>query len=169
MSAEGKNELKQVTIWCDGACKGNPGPGGYGAILFSGDKRKELSAAYRRTTNNRMEMLGLIVALETLKFACQVKVYSDSKYVVDSLKLGYPKRWRQNGWKLADKKPAKNVDLWQRLLEQMERHQVELNWVKGHAGTELNEAVDQLANAAIKNAAAMLIDEAFEKESDLFG
>jgi ribonuclease HI len=98
-----------------------------------------------------------------------VKVYSDSKYVVDSLKLGYPKRWRQNGWKLADKKPAKNVDLWQRLLEQMERHQVELNWVKGHAGTELNEAVDQLANAAIKNAAAMLIDDGFEKESDLFG
>ncbi|MEN9359271.1 MAG: ribonuclease h [Verrucomicrobiota bacterium] len=169
MTASGRKELKAVTVWCDGACKGNPGPGGYGAILLSGDKRKELSAGYRRTTNNRMEMLGLIISLETLKFPCRVTVYSDSKYVVDSLNLGYPRRWRQNGWKLADKKPAKNVDLWQRLLDQVERHQVELHWVKGHAGTELNEAVDQLANLAIKNTSALLIDEAFEKETDLFG
>lgn len=140
---------KQVTIYTDGACSGNPGPGGWGAILTYGTVEKELSGAEEQTTNNRMEMMAVISALEALKGACAVGLYTDSKYVCQGMTEWLP-GWKARGWKTADKKPVKNADLWQRLEEAVNRHDVSWHWVKGHAGDPMNERADALARNAIK-------------------
>ena len=139
--------MKTVTIYTDGSCLGNPGPGGWGAILMYDSHKKEISGGEANTTNNRMELLGVITALETLKEPCKVELYSDSKYVVDSLQKGWAKSWRARGWRKADKKPALNPDLWERLLKLCDYQSVTLHWVKGHAENEFNNRCDQLAVA----------------------
>ncbi len=137
--------MKQVNIYSDGACSGNPGPGGYGTILEFGTVTKELSGGFADTTNNRMELLGAIVGLEALKEPCEVTLYSDSKYLCDAVCQGWVYSWQARGWKKADKKPALNVDLWQRLLPLLETHKVTFVWIKGHAGHPMNERCDTLA------------------------
>jgi ribonuclease HI len=138
----------RIIIYTDGACLGNPGPGGYGAVLLYQGKRKELSGGYRRTTNNRMELMGAIVALEALKTRSQVLLYTDSRYVVDAVEKGWAQKWRRNGWRKPDKQMAMNPDLWERLLAACSQHEVRFEWVKGHAGNVENERCDALANAA---------------------
>jgi len=142
--------MKQVKIYTDGACSGNPGPGGWGAILMYQDFRKELSGGEPHTTNNRMELMGAISALEALKEPCQVALYSDSKYVIDGLAKGWAKGWRAKGWIKSDKKPALNPDLWGRLLDLYDYHTVALHWVKGHADNPYNNRCDELAVAESK-------------------
>ena len=137
--------MKTVTLYTDGACSGTPGPGGWGAILEYGGAEKELSGGEDSTTNNRMELTAVIRGLEALKEPCTVELYSDSKYVVDALQKGWAKGWRARGWIKSDKKPALNPDLWQRLLELTEIHQVHCHWVKGHADNPKNNRCDQLA------------------------
>lgn len=136
-----------VEIFTDGACSGNPGPGGWGAILRCKGREKELSGGEAHTTNNRMELTGVIKALEALKYPCEVKITTDSKYVVDGITKGWAVGWKKRGWKKADGKPALNPDLWGRLLELLEIHQVEFCWIKGHAGHPENERCDTLAVA----------------------
>ncbi|MGN0203961.1 MAG: ribonuclease HI [Coprococcus sp.] len=142
-----------VTIYTDGAARGNPGPGGYGAVLEYIDTKgqlhvKELSAGYRKTTNNRMELMGVIAALEALNRPCDVTLYSDSKYVVDAFNQHWVDSWIRKGWKRGRNEPVKNVDLWQRLLKAKAPHQVRFVWVKGHDGHPQNERCDQLATTA---------------------
>jgi ribonuclease HI len=137
-----------VIIHTDGACSGNPGPGGWGAILTSGAHEKEIKGGEPHTTNNRMELMAAIAALEALKKPSTVELHTDSKYVHDGISQ-WINKWKRNGWKTADKKPVKNMDLWQRLDTAIQRHDVHWRWVKGHAGHELNERADQLAVAAI--------------------
>ena len=137
--------MKQVNVYTDGACSGNPGPGGWGAILEYKGTRKELSGGEAQTTNNRMEMTAVLRALEALKEPCRVVLCSDSKYVIDALSKGWAKKWRANGWKRGDKKPALNPDLWEQLLNACERHEIEYQWIKGHAGHAENERCDELA------------------------
>ena len=137
--------MKTVQIFTDGACSGNPGPGGWGAILSYGTAEKELSGGAAETTNNRMELTGVISALAALKEPCQVLLTTDSKYVVDSITKGWVYGWKKRGWVKSDKKPALNVDLWEQLLPLLERHKVTFHWVKGHAGHPENERCDQLA------------------------
>ena len=139
-----------VVIWTDGSSRGNPGPGGYGAVLLYTDPagkehRRELSQGYRCTTNNRMELLAVITALESLKRPCKVELHSDSQYVINAFKKGWVWGWVKRGWKTASKQPVKNPDLWKRLLGLSKKHDIDWVWVKGHAGTELNERCDQLA------------------------
>jgi ribonuclease HI len=154
--------LKKVAIYTDGGCIGNPGPGGYGAVLLYGEHRKEISAGYKLTTNNRMELLACIAALELLKYKCDVIIYSDSKYVVDSFEKGWAKKWRANGWRRNKKDKAENPDLWERLLDLCEKHNVQFEWVKGHAGNSENERCDKLAEKAAKSH-HLLIDINYEK------
>ena len=142
--------MKTVTIYTDGACSGNPGPGGWGAILEWNGVEKELRGGENPTTNNRMELTAVIVALETLKEACIVELYSDSKYVIDALTKGWLASWRKNGWRKADKKPVLNIDLWERLLPQLAQHEIHYHWVKGHAENEKNNRCDQMAVAESK-------------------
>ncbi|WP_417828471.1 ribonuclease HI [Thalassospira sp.] len=137
-----------VEIYTDGACSGNPGPGGWGAILRFKGVEKEMSGGDRETTNNRMEMMAAISALEALKRPCVVDIYTDSSYVRDGI-TKWIFGWQKRGWKTADKKPVKNVELWQRLLKALEPHQVEWHWVKGHAGHPENERCDELARLAV--------------------
>jgi ribonuclease HI len=137
--------LKEVIIYTDGACTGNPGPGGYGVVLLSDRHRKELSGGYRLTTNNRMEMMAAIVALQALKYRCLVTLHTDSKYLVDAIAQGWAKKWQKNGWMRNKKEEAKNPDLWQQLLDLCNKHQVKLVWVRGHAGIAENEYCDRLA------------------------
>lgn len=137
--------LKQVILYTDGACIGNPGPGGYGTVLLYGSHRKELAGGFRLTTNNRMEMMAAIVGLQALKQKCSVMVYSDSKYLVDAIMLGWAFKWRSKGWMRNRTERAVNADLWQQLLKLCEQHQVTFEWVKGHAGNVENERCDQLA------------------------
>ena len=139
--------MKTVTIYTDGACSGNPGPGGWGAILMYGRHKKELSGGDAQTTNNRMELCGVIAALEQLKEPCAVELYSDSKYVIDALEKGWAKSWQAKGWRKADKKPALNPDLWERLLALCDTHTVPCHWVKGHAENEFNNRCDEMAVA----------------------
>lgn len=139
--------MKTVEIYTDGACSGNPGPGGWGAILRYMGKEKVLSGGENQTTNNRMELTGAIQALSALKEPCQVELYSDSKYVVDALEKGWAIGWQKKGWVKSDKKPALNSDLWEQLLELCRIHKVNCHWVKGHAANELNERCDRLAVA----------------------
>ena len=143
--------MKQVNIYSDGACSGNPGPGGYGTVLEYNGVTKEFSEGFADTTNNRMEMLGAIVGLEALKEPCEVTLYSDSRYLCESVNQRWVYGWQARGWKKADKKPALNVDLWQRLLPLLETHQVTFVWIKGHAGHPMNERCDALAVAAREN------------------
>ncbi len=143
--------MRYVEIFTDGACSGNPGPGGWGAILRYGDKEKELSGGEKNTTNNRMELTAVIKALSALKEPCRVKLTTDSKYVVDSINLGWARSWQKNGWRKADKKPALNAELWEQLLALMDIHTVEMVWVKGHAGHPENERCDALAVNFYKN------------------
>lgn len=137
--------IKTVEIFSDGACSGNPGPGGYGTILRFGNAEKELSGGERHTTNNRMELMGVIAGLSALKEPCCVILTTDSKYVVDSITKGWVYGWKKRGWIKSDKKPALNVDLWEKLLPLLEMHDVTFNWVKGHAGHPENERCDRLA------------------------
>jgi len=137
--------IKFVEIFTDGACSGNPGPGGYGVVLRYGTREKELSGGDSSTTNNRMELLGVITGLAALKEPCQVTLTTDSKYVVDSITKGWVYNWKKNNWIKSDKKPALNVDLWEKLLPLLEKHKVTFKWVKGHAGHPENERCDRLA------------------------
>ena len=136
---------KFVEIFTDGACSGNPGPGGWGAVLRFGQREKELCGGEADTTNNRMELTAVIEALSALKEPCSVKLTTDSKYVCDAITKGWVYSWKQNGWKKADKKPALNIDLWEKLLPLLATHEVEFCWVKGHAGHPENERCDTLA------------------------
>ncbi len=147
MSAPSPN-LKRVTMHTDGSCIGNPGPGGYGVVLEYQGKERELSGGFRRTTNNRMEILAVIVGLEALTEKCAATVYSDSRYVVDAVEKGWAKRWRANGWMRNKREQAINPDLWERLLKALNKHMVEMKWVRGHAGNAGNIRADRLALAA---------------------
>ena len=142
--------MKTVTLYTDGACSGNPGPGGWGAILEFNGTEKELSGGESSTTNNRMELTAVIAGLSALKEPCIVELYSDSKYVIDGLSKGWAEGWQKNGWKKADKKPALNPDLWEKLLELTRVHNLRYHWVKGHAENEKNNRCDQLAVAESK-------------------
>jgi len=141
--------MKKVTIYTDGACSGNPGPGGYGVVMIHGSHRKEISGGEAQTTNNRMEMMGVIVGLQALKTPCEVDLYSDSRYVVDAIEKDWVTRWKQNNWMRNKKEPALNVDLWEKMLPLLVMHKVSFHWVKGHAGNPENERCDELARAAI--------------------
>ena len=134
-----------IEIYTDGACKGNPGPGGYGVVLISGDRKRELSGGFRKTTNNRMELLACIEGLRSLKRPCSVVLTSDSKYVVNAMVKGWAKKWQSKGWMLSPSKPAKNTDLWKQLFELCEMHHVKFKWVKGHNDHPENERCDTLA------------------------
>lgn len=138
----------EVELFTDGACSGNPGPGGWGAILRIGDREKELFGGEKITTNNRMELMGAISGLEALKRPCRVKLFTDSRYVMDGA-TKWIHSWKRNGWRTADKKPVKNVELWQRLDAARVPHDIDWIWVKGHSGHPENERVDQLARAEI--------------------
>ena len=138
----------KVAIWTDGACSGNPGPGGWGAILRYGEKTKELSGGEPLTTNNRMELSGAIGALEALTRPCAIELHTDSQYLRNGV-MTWMKNWKRNGWRTADRKPVKNEDLWRRLDEAKERHVIEWRWVKGHAGDEMNERADELARTGM--------------------
>ena len=142
--------MKQVELYTDGACSGNPGPGGWGAILIFKGIEKELSGGEASTTNNRMELTAVIEGLSALKESCIVELYSDSKYVIDGLSKGWAASWRAKGWRKADKKPALNPDLWEELLNLTEKHQMRYHWVKGHAENPYNNRCDELAVAESK-------------------
>ncbi|MGN0071610.1 MAG: ribonuclease HI [Atopobiaceae bacterium] len=156
----------QVTIYTDGSSRGNPGPGGYGAVLLFTDSkgevhRREFSQGYRLTTNNRMELMGAIVALEALRRPCAVELHSDSQYVVNAFNKHWVEGWQKRGWKTASKQPVKNPDLWRRLLDAMRPHDVRFIWVKGHAGHEFNERCDELATTAADDRAHWAEDPGF--------
>ena len=147
--------MKEVILYTDGACSGNPGPGGYGAVLLFTDAsgtthRKELSGGETQTTNNRMEIMGVIKGLELLKKPCRVILYSDSRYVVDAIEKGWAIRWKNNNWMRNKKDKALNIDLWEKLLLLLDMHDVDCKWVKGHADNEENNRCDELARAAIE-------------------
>ena len=142
--------MKTVTLYTDGACSGNPGPGGWGAILEYQGIEKEFSGGESCTTNNRMELTAVIAGLSALKEPCIVELYSDSKYVIDGLSKGWAAGWQKNGWRKADKKPALNPDLWEKLLDLVAMHQVRYHWVKGHAENPKNNRCDELAVAQWK-------------------
>ena len=154
-------ELRHVTIHTDGSCIGNPGPGGYAAILDYQGQEGVLSGGFRRTTNNRMEILAVITGLEALKERCSVTVYSDSQYVVDAIEKGWARKWQASGWMRNKRERAVNPDLWERLLKALDKHDVELKWVRGHAGNAGNERADKLALAAA-NGKNLLRDEGYE-------
>jgi ribonuclease HI len=156
-------KVKHVTIYTDGACLGNPGPGGYGAILLYQGHKKELSGGYRNTTNNRMEIMAAIVGLEALKGKCKVMLYSDSEYLVKAVSRGWAQRWRAKGWKRSKREKAFNPDLWERLLQLCAYHEVQFSWVKGHAGTPENMRCDELAVQAAQRP-GLPVDEGYIKE-----
>lgn len=141
---------KGVTVYTDGACIGNPGPGGYGVVLIYGQNRKELSGGYRLTTNNRMELMAAIVGLRVLKTRCVVTLHSDSEYLVTSSRVGLPQRWRERGWRRTKKGKAPNRDLWEQLLDLYAKHDVMFVWVRGHSGDPENERCDQLSRSAAR-------------------
>jgi len=143
-----QSTLISVDVYTDGACKGNPGPGGYGVILRCGEHGKELHGGRRRTTNNRMELLACVEALRALKSACDVTIHSDSKYIVNAFSKGWAERWRRNGWKRNKHDKAENADLWAEFLTLSDQHRVRFEWVRGHSGHPENERCDQLATTA---------------------
>ena len=145
--------MKKIDVYTDGACTGNPGKGGYGAVLIYNGIKKEISGGYVLTTNNRMELIAAIEALKQLKEPCEVTLYSDSKYLTDAINKGWLESWKKNNWKKSDKKSVLNIDLWQELAKLLEIHCVEFVWVKGHAGNEFNEVCDALAVDAYTNSA----------------
>jgi ribonuclease HI len=138
----------KISIYTDGSSRGNPGPGGFGTLLICGEKRKEVSAGYVRTTNNRMELLAAIAGLEVLKRPSVVTLHSDSKYLIDAINKGWLKGWKRRGWTKSDRQPVKNIDLWQRLDAAAATHEVTWKWVRGHAGNRNNERCDELATSA---------------------
>lgn len=142
---------KFVEIFTDGACSGNPGAGGWGVVLRFGEHEKELCGGEKHTTNNRMELTAVIKGLEALREPCRVRLVTDSKYVADGITKGWAKSWRANGWRKGDKKPALNPDLWERLLGLLDKHEVTVEWVKGHAGHPENERCDNLAVSYYQN------------------
>jgi ribonuclease HI len=146
--SRGREREKSVDLWTDGACRGNPGPGGWAALLIAGENEKELAGAEPLTTNNRMELTAAIRGLEALKRRCTVRVHTDSEYVKRGV-TEWLEDWKRRGWKTADKKPVKNVDLWEQLDALLGKHDIEWRWVRGHSGVPENERVDQLANRAI--------------------
>jgi len=157
-----------VTMYTDGSCLGNPGPGGYGAVLIYGEYKgkdaanyKELAQGYKNTTNNRMELLAVIVGLDSLTRSCSVTLWTDSKYVQQAITKGWLRNWQKNGWKTAAKKPVKNQDLWRRLQPLIQKHDVTFNWVKGHSGHMFNERVDDLARNAASGS-GLLEDEGMD-------
>jgi ribonuclease HI len=154
--------LKSVTIYTDGACLGNPGPGGYGVVLLYKGRRKELSGGYRETTNNRMEIMAAIVGLKALKEKCEATLYSDSEYLVKAMTKGWVKRWRKNNWRRNRKEKALNPDLWEQLLQLYEYHQVEFKWVKGHAKSAENNRCDELALEAAQQS-NLPVDEGYNE------
>jgi ribonuclease HI len=156
-------EFKCVTVYTDGACLGNPGPGGYGVILFYQGHKRELSGGYRKTTNNRMEIMAAIIGLEALKEKCSVMLYSDSQYLVKAMSKGWVQRWRANGWKRNKRDQVLNPDLWKRLLQLCEYHDVQFGWVKGHADSPENMRCDELAMQAAQQA-DLPVDEGYIKE-----
>jgi len=158
-------EIKKVTIYTDGGSLGNPGPGGYGVVLIYQGKRKELSGGFRLTTNNRMELLAAIEGLKSLKTKCDVTLYSDSKYLVDAINLGWLESWQAKGWKRSKNKPVLNIDLWKELLKCFEKHEVKFVWVQGHAGIEENERCDLLTQIAA-NSNNLRIDEVYENQNN---
>ncbi len=162
------SELKKVTIYTDGGCIYNPGPGGYGVVLIYGKHRKELSRGFRLTTNNRMELLAVISGLEALKAHCRVTVHSDSQYVVNAIEKGWARRWRAKGWWRNKEEKAVNPDLWERLLLLCERHEVTFRWVRGHAGNKENERCDELARAAATGP-NLAVDADYEASATLRG
>ena len=153
--------MKKVDIYTDGACTGNPGKGGFGAVLRYNDVQKEISRGFVKTTNNRMELMAAIEALKMLNEPCEVDLYSDSKYLTDAINKGWLDGWIKNGWKKADRKNVLNVDLWKKLVSMLEIHHVRFIWVKGHAGNKYNELCDHLAVDAYTNAAEY-VDENYE-------
>ena len=144
-------EMKEVEIYTDGACSGNPGPGAYGVVMLYNGRRKEFSGGYKQTTNNRMEIMGVIKGLQSLLQPCKVRLYSDSKYVVDAIEKKWVEKWQKNNWMRNKKEQALNVDLWQTLLPLLAQHDVRFIWVKGHADNVENERCDQLAREHIKS------------------
>lgn len=146
--------MKKVTIYTDGACSGNPGPGGWGALLMYGEHEKELGGGEAETTNNRMEMMAAIRALESLKQPCDITLYTDSQYVMKGI-TEWMKGWERNGWRTADRKPVKNADLWQELARQTHRHKIQWKWVRGHNGDVHNERVDAIARAHVPDLSAI--------------
>jgi ribonuclease HI len=154
--------VKRVVAWTDGACSGNPGPGGYGVVLTWNGHRKELSRGFRKTTNNRMEILAVIAALESLSEPCEITIHSDSQYVVNAVEQGWARKWRANRWMRNKKEAALNPDLWERLLDLLPKHKVRLDWVRGHDGNLENERADELAVAAIRGA-ALEVDGGYER------
>lgn len=158
---DSSTQLKKVKIYTDGGCDPNPGPGGYGVVLLLGDYKKELSGGYKLTTNNRMEIMAVIIGLEALKYTCQVEIFSDSQYVVNAINEGWAKKWSENNWFRNKKEKAENSDLWQKLLILIEEHHVTFEWVRGHAGNQFNERCDQLATKALKQP-NLLKDEYYE-------
>ena len=155
----------EVTIYTDGSSRGNPGPGGFGTLLIAGDRRKEISVGYAKTTNNRMELLAAIAGLEVLKRPSVVTVHSDSKYLVNALNKGWLASWKRRGWVKSDKQPVKNTDLWKRLDAAAHEHDVTWKWVKGHAGNEFNERCDELATAAA-DGNDLKVDRGFEQQQE---
>lgn len=154
----------KIQIHTDGACSGNPGPGGFGAVLQFGKHRNELSGGFRKTTNNRMELLAVIEGLRALKEPCEVAVFTDSKYIVDAVNKGWARRWQANGWRRNPREKALNPDLWAQLLALLDTHAVTLRWVKGHAGNPGNERADALAVAASQSR-NLAVDEAYEAQA----
>ena len=154
-----------VVLYTDGACTGNPGPGGYAAILKYGEHRREISGGFRQTTNNRMELTAAIMGLKTLKRPCRVVLYSDSEYVVNAMSRGWAERWRANGWKRNKRDKALNPDLWEALLVLCSHHEVKFRWVRGHSGHSDNERCDELAVLAA-HSAELSIDEGYEGTQD---
>ncbi len=142
--------MKEVIVYTDGACSGNPGPGGWGCVLIYGEHRKEMSGGEKETTNNRMELTAAIRALEALNVPCSVDLYSDSAYLVNAFEQGWLSNWVKRGWIKADKKPVENIDLWKRILELVNMHKVVFHKVKGHASNKENNRCDELATAAVK-------------------
>jgi len=159
--------MKEVKIYTDGACIGNPGPGGYGVVLIYGNHRKEFSGGFRKTTNNRMELFAAIAGLKKLKERCKVELFSDSKYLVDAINKGWVDRWRANGWHRKGSQMASNIDLWIALSELYEFHEVEFIWVKGHADNIENNRCDELANSAADKP-ALPIDSGYQTDFHFF-
>ena len=155
------SDRKYVAIYTDGACIGNPGPGGYGTVLIYKGRRRELSRGYRLTTNNRMEMLAAIVALEALKESCRVTIHTDSEYLANAVEKGWARRWKANGWRRNKKDKALNPDLWERLITLCDGHEVEFKWIRGHAGDTENERCDSLAIEAARQS-TLIVDEGYE-------
>ncbi len=157
-----KDKMPRVQIYTDGACSGNPGPGGYGAILKYGKMVRELSGGYRLTTNNRMELMGIVKSLAELKKPCRVDLYSDSRYVVDAFRLGWVNSWLKNGWVKGDRSPVKNADLWKKIIELSKRHEINWIWVRGHSDNEFNSRCDRLAVEASRGD-RLAVDSGYEE------